>query len=226
MTMSEIHSNLSEARRDAMLSYYLTRCISAPLKNSLRTLNDLHDYWLLDVQVSQAVPSSPVASAIASLQQYINRIHLGLEPGYETQGMSPDEARDWQESLSTYPVWSARQQLRYHPHNFLDPTLREDKSASFEQLENDLNQNRMQPDTVRNAVQNYLSRFERIASIQTLNGYIDGDTRALEASTYYFVGKAATDDLYYWRSLDLSQRSSINPKAPSPLAWSDWEKST
>lgn len=222
--MSEIHSNLSEARRDAMLSYYLTRCISAPLKNSLRTLNDLHDYWLLDVQVSQAVPSSPVASAIASLQQYINRIHLGLEPGYETQGMSPDEARDWQESLSTYPVWSARQQLRYHPHNFLDPTLREDKSASFEQLENDLNQNRMQPDTVRNAVQNYLSRFERIASIQTLNGYIDGDTRALEASTYYFVGKAATDDLYYWRSLDLSQRSSINPKAPSPLAWSDWEK--
>ncbi|WP_300635160.1 neuraminidase-like domain-containing protein [Pseudomonas sp.] len=223
--MSEtLDRTLNEARRDAMLGYYLAHCISTPLKQSLRTPNDLYDYWLLDVQVSQAVPSSPVASAITSLQHYISRIHAGLEPGYEDQGMSPDETRAWQTSLHAYPLWSASQQLRYHPHNFLDPTLREDKSASFQHLENDLNQNRMQPATVLTAVQGYLSRFEGMASIRTLNGYIDGDVQALGASTYYFVGKSAADNFYYWRSLDLSQRSTLNPDAPSALAWSDWEK--
>ncbi|MBJ2245345.1 neuraminidase-like domain-containing protein [Pseudomonas haemolytica] len=222
--MSEpLDQRLNEAWRDAMLSYYLSHCISPALKDSLRTPNDLYDYWLLDVQVSQAVPTSPVASAITSLQHYINRIHSGLEPGYETQGMSPHETLAWQTSLHTYPLWSASQQLRYHPQNFLDPTLREDKSESFEQLENELNQHRIQPATAQNAVQGYLSRFEEVASIQTLNGYIDGNIEQWSTSTYYFVGKSATDELYYWRSLDLSKRSSVKAEAPAPLAWTDWK---
>ena len=60
----------------------------------------------------------------------------------------------------------------------------------------------------------YLARFEHIARLQTLNGYIDGDVRQLDTSTYYFVGKSVSDDLYYWRSLDLSKRSSANPSTP------------
>jgi len=224
MTMSEtLDSTLNQAHRDAMLGFYLAHCVSAPLKAALRTPNDLYDYWLLDVQVSQAVPSSPVASAITSLQHYINRIHGGLEPGYETQGPSADESQAWHDSLRTYPLWRATQQLRYQPHNFLDPALREDKSASFEQLEADLNQHRLQPATVHNAVQGYLSRFEAIATLHTLNGYIDGDVRQLDTSTYYFVGKSASDNLYYWRSLDLSKRSSARPDTPAPLAWTDWK---
>ncbi|WP_025855037.1 neuraminidase-like domain-containing protein [Pseudomonas sp. CHM02] len=222
--MSEpLDRHLNEAWRDAMLSYYLAHCISPSLKDSLRTPNDLYDYWLLDVQVSQAVPTSPVASAITSLQHYINRIHSGLEPGYETLGMSPHETLAWQTSLHTYPLWSASQQLRYHPQNFLDPTLREDKSESFEQLENELNQHRIQPATVQNAVQGYLSRFEEVASIQTLNGYIDGNVSQWDTSTYYFVGKSTTNGFYYWRSLDLSKRSTVKAEAPAPLAWTDWK---
>lgn len=222
--MSEtLDQRLDEALHDAMLSYYLAHCVGPALAGSLRTPNDLYDYWLLDVHVSQAVPTSPVASAITSLQHYINRIHSGLEPGYETLGMSPHETLAWQNSLHTFPLWSASQQLRYNPQNFLDPTLREDKSESFEQLENELNQHRIQPATVQNAVQGYLSRFEEVASIQTLNGYIDGNVKHWDTSTYYFVGKSASDERYYWRSLDLSERSSVNAQAPAPLAWTDWK---
>lgn len=221
--MSEpLDQRLNEAWRDAMLSYYLAHCISPALKDSLRTPSDLYDYWLVDVQVSQAVPTSPVASAITSLQHYINRIHSGLEPGYETRGMSVHETLAWQKSLHSYPLWSASQQLRYHPQNFLDPTLREGKSQSFEQLENELNQHRIQPDTLQNAVQGYLSRFEEVANIQTLNGYIDGNVKQWNTSTYYFVGKSTSDELYYWRSLDLSKRSTVKTEGPAPLAWTDW----
>ncbi len=216
-----LNQQLNESLRDAMLAYYLTYKVPADLKEKITHADDLYEYWLLDVQVSQAVPTSPVACAISSLQQYITRIQLGLEPGYEKQGMTAQQDTLWREQLHTYALWNANQQLRYHPANYLDPTLRRDKTDSFEQLENDLSQYRIQADTVTTAVHNYLSRFEETANIRTINGYIDADLSKLYSGTYYFVGKSSSENTYYWRSLDLSKRA-------GPVlfqdAWSDWEK--
>lgn len=212
---------LNESLRDAMLAYYLTHNVSADLKKTIRNADDLYAYWLLDVQVSQAVPTSPIACAVASLQQYISRIELGLEPGYEQQGMTTQQAMLWREQLHTYPLWHATQQLRYHPANYLDPTLRHDKTDSFQQLENDLSQYRIQADTVATAVQHYLARFEEIANIRTINGYIDADLSSLHSGTYYFVGKSSSENTYHWRTLDLSRRSGA---VLLPGAWSDWKK--
>lgn len=211
----------NESLRDAMLAYYLAHKIPESLKGKINNADDLYEYWLLDVQVSQAVPTSPVACAISSLQQYITRIQLGLEPGYESPGMTLQQDTYWREQLHTYSTWSANQQLHYYPANYLDPTLRRDKTDSFQQLENDLSQYRMQTDTVITAVQNYLGRFEEIANIRTLNGYIDGNTSELYNSNYYFVGKSSSENTYYWRRLDLSKRSG---KTLFPNAWSDWKK--
>ncbi|WP_241195374.1 neuraminidase-like domain-containing protein [Pseudomonas orientalis] len=216
-----LDQHLNESLRDAMLAYYLTHKVPDALKATLRNADDLYAYWLLDVQVSQAVPTSPVACAISSLQQYITRIQLGLEPGYEQQGMTAQQDKVWREHLHSYPLWNASQQLRYHPANYLDPTLRRDKTDSFQQLENDLSQYRIQADTVVTAVQNYLARFEETANIRTINGYIDADLSNLHSGTYYFVGKSSSGNTYYWRSLDLSRRSGA---VLLQDAWSDWKK--
>ena len=73
------HRQLNEQLRDALLAFYLTYVLpedttlqTPARKHTINNANDLYTYWLLDVQVSQAVPTSRVASAIASLQQYIN----------------------------------------------------------------------------------------------------------------------------------------------------------
>ena len=216
-----LNQHPAESFRDAMIAYYLHHKVPEHYKDKINNADDLYEHWLLDVQVSQAVLTSPVACAISSLQQYITRIQLGLEPGYENKGMSPQQNQLWREQLHTYPAWNASQQLSYHPANYLDPTLRGNKSASFQQLENDLSQYRIQADAVTTAVQNYLTRFEEIANIRTLNGYIDGNTDALHNSNYYFVGKSSSENTYYWRSLDLRKRSG---KALFPYAWSDWKK--
>ncbi|PRA31428.1 Tc toxin subunit A-related protein [Pseudomonas poae] len=219
-----LNHRLNESLRDAMLAYYLNHKVPASLQGTLNNVDDLYEHWLLDVQVSQAVPTSPVACAISSLQQYITRIQLGLEPGYEQQHMTPLQDRTWREQLHAYPVWSASQQLRYHPANYLDPSLRSNKTDSFQQLENDLSQCRLQPDTVLMAIQGYLARFEEIANIRTLNGYIDGNADQLHNSTYYFIGKSTSENTYYWRALDMSRRSASTPTKPSLHAWSDWKK--
>lgn len=233
-------ASLNESLRDAMLALYLHEAvpndeylIEQGLNQQIKTPNDLYEFWLLDVLVSQNVPTSPVACAIASYQQQINSILLNMEPGYSDDSLTPQQVKTWRDGLDRYPIWSAIQQLHHFPDIYLDPTLRLTKTASFEQLENDLNQAQIQPETVETAVLAYLARFEEIANLKICNGYIDGEDFA--NSTYYFVGKSPAENAYYWRSLDMAQRAVKRPAGtpgetpekfdkPLPNAWSDWQK--
>lgn len=68
---------LNEKLRDAQLAFYLTHAVpndgrltAFGLAQTLKAAEDLYSHWLLDVLVSQAVPTSRVACAIASLQLY------------------------------------------------------------------------------------------------------------------------------------------------------------
>ena len=117
-----LDQQLNEKLRDAQLAFYLAHAVprdtelqTLGLAETLKTADDLYAHWLLDVIVSQAVPTSRVACAIASLQQYINSISLGMEPGYEIEGMSPAQLTTWQDTL--------------HDHHRL-PRRREDDSGA------------------------------------------------------------------------------------------------
>ncbi|MBF6035741.1 efflux RND transporter periplasmic adaptor subunit [Pseudomonas sp. P155] len=231
---------LNEAFRDAMLALYLHEAvpndpylIKQGLTQHIKTANDLYEFWLLDVLVSQDVPTSPVACAIASYQQQINSMMLNMEPGYSDDSFTPQQIKTWRDGLNRFPIWSAIQQLHYFPDIYLDRKLRLTKTDSFEQLENDLNQAQIQPETVQTAVLSYLARFEEIANLKICNGYIDGEDFA--NSTYYFIGKSPAENAYYWRSLDMRQRPVKEPAAgpgivpykfdkPLPNAWSDWQR--
>lgn len=233
-------ASLNESLRDAMLALYLHEAvpndeylIEQGLNQQIKTPNDLYEFWLLDVLVSQNVPTSPVACAIASYQQQINSILLNMEPGYSDDSLTPQQVKTWRDGLDRYPIWSAIQQLHHFPDIYLDPTLRLTKTASFEQFENDLNQAQIQAETVETAVLAYLARFEEIANLKICNGYIDGEDFA--NNTYYFVGKSPAENAYYWRSLDMAQRAVKRPAGtpgeapekfdkPLPNAWSDWQK--
>ncbi|WP_322614785.1 neuraminidase-like domain-containing protein [Pseudomonas sp. BIC9C] len=236
---STLDSQLNETLRDALVAYYLDELVpnaaefvDSGLSDKIKTANDLYEYKLLDVLVSQAVPSSPVASAIASLQQYINGALMGMEPGYEVKVMEDHLLTQWREINSQYPVWAANQQLRYYPEVYIDPSLRMSKSAYFQQLENDLNQNKIHIDTAQEAVLAYLASFEEVANLTIINGYINTDD--FKNGMYYFIGKSRAESVYYWRSVDMSQRTykdmnGTNPDRPKfdypqPGAWSDWHK--
>lgn len=237
---TEIDAPLNESLRDAMLALYLHEgvandpyLIEQGLVDRIKTPNDLYEYWLLDVLVSQNVPTSPVACAIASLQQLINSMMLNMEPGYSDDSLSPEQVKAWQNGMNRYPIWAAIQQLHHFPDIYLDPTLRLTKTDSFEQLENDINQAQIQPDTVQAAVLAYLARFEEVANLKLCNGYIDGEDFA--NSTYYFIAKSPAENAYYWRALDMRQRPQFAPATksggiarkydkPLPNAWSDWQR--
>lgn len=230
-----IESQLNESLRDTLVAYYLGEIVpNSPmlrrlgLDSRLKTANDLYEFFLLDNQVSNDVETSPVASAIASLQQFINGTLMGMEPGYD--GLRPDEARfvEWRDRSSQYPIWAANMQLALYPEVYISPDLRLKKSAYFTQLENDINQNKIHIDTTQEAVKSYLASFEEVANLTVINGYIDSDRFA--EGNYYFVGKSRAEQVYYWRTVDMNERAyqegTDGPKDdyPTPGAWSDWKK--
>ena len=231
-----IKKQLDESLRDALLAFYLNKVLpnqATTRSLKLKTARDLYEYWLLDVLVSQDVPTTPVACAIASLQQYINRILMNLEPGYDSANIPAEYPQTWRNEMHRYPTWAAHQKLLYFPATYLDPALRTTKSENFRQLENALSQNQIQSDAVQSAIMTYLSRFEEIANLNILSGYIDGEDFA--NSTWYFIAKSRSENTYFWRSLNMAQRPfdgtpakplATAPKLdqPDPLAWSDWEK--
>ncbi len=230
-----VESQLNESFRDALVEYYLGEVVpNSPLLKSLsldqrlKTANDLYEFFLIDTQVINKVETSYVASAISSIQQFINGALMDMEPGYDL--LQPAEARfvEWRERNSQYPIWASNMQLALYPETFISPALRLKKSGYFTQLENDINQNKISIDTAQEAVKSYLASFEEVANLTIINGYIDSARFA--QGKYYFIGKSRAENIYYWRVVDMNERAyktgTEGPKHdhPTPGAWSDWKR--
>jgi hypothetical protein len=232
--MNDILKKLDETLRDVQLAYYLKKIVPSDATKKtlkLKTVEDLSKFWLLDVQVSQRVPTSPVACAVASLQQYIHRILYDIEPGYGPATKTAARVKTWTNEMRRYSIWAGHQKLLHYPEVYLDPSLRNTDSDNFKQLKNDLDQSRIQPAAIESAVKSYLTRFEEVSNLNILNGYIDGTDFA--NSTYYFIAKSRSEPTYFWRSLNMAERPPSNEQIagknkkqdhPEPYAWSDWKK--
>lgn len=217
---------LNESRRDALQAYY--RGYVAPtlpgVGDQAVTQDDLYQYLLIDTAVSEEVETSRVAQAIASLQQYLYRIALNQEPGFNP--MSQDDIASWREIDSQYARWSASQQVSDYPENYILPSTRQDKSHFFEELENSLNQNRLNADRVQDAVLSYLNEFEAVSNLLVINGCCSQTD--FGKGTYYFIGRTAAEPHnYYWRSMDLSKNGGTaeHPQI-TPNCWNDWRAIT
>jgi len=217
---------LEQAYRDALVAYYLGQLVpssqgSAP--GNIVTPEDLYEYLLIDNQVSGEVDTSRVAQGIASLQQHVNAIYNGMEPGF---GRVADTVQHrkyvqlWHEG-SQYSNWAGYQMLADYPENYLDPSLRLSKTEAFQTFESELAQARLTPDTVQKALGHYLTRFEEVSNLRTMCTYIDGVD--FLRSDYYFVGRLAVEPFtYYWRkaAMELDDSSTHVPLS----AWTDWKK--
>lgn len=223
MNTLNMEKQLEEGLRDAQVAYYL-HLKDGPTKNT--SAETLYDNFLLDPFVSHDVSTTPVSFAISSLQHYIELIMTRHSSDHSP---TEEQRSSWHNILSHYSTWAAHQQLMYFPSLYLDPALRIDKSENFCQLENDLTQGRLDAATAHKAILGYLTRFEEVANLKILNGYIDGDD--VTNGVCYLLAKSRTADRYYWRSLDMSQRpekligeGKKKRQRPEPQAWSQWKK--
>ncbi|MEQ1966817.1 neuraminidase-like domain-containing protein [Xenorhabdus nematophila] len=224
MQQTKLTGQMAERKRNALEAVWLgqlSRNNGTPV--TLNTPDDIYNYLLIDTQSGWQLTTSMVAQVIASLQQYINNILLGGEPGYNQVRWHRDHQTlldDWQSTHAQYDTWATNVLLAQYPENYLSPPLRTHQTGDFAQMVSDLSQGPLNDDTILTAVQGYLNRFEEVANLSVISGYVAGTD--LVKSDYYFLGRTASKPCtYYWRKCAMHMNTGTTMV---PDSWSEWLK--
>lgn len=212
---AQLSGTLDEAFGAAASRYVIKNIAPSWVTNR----DQLYSWLLIDNQVSAQIKTTRIAEAIASVQLYVNRALSSQEEGVNYAIKSKEFfSTDWDVYNKRYSTWAGVSQLVYYPENYVDPTLRTGQTGMMNEMLQTLSQSQLTSDTVENAFNTYMTRFEEIANLDIISGYHDSVSD--QNGTTYLIGKSAVGD-YYWRSVDIGKMSA--GKLPAN-AWSEWKK--
>jgi hypothetical protein len=131
--------------------------------------NDLYAFYLMDTEMAPCMLTSRIKLAISSVQLWVQRIQMNLEPGLS---FDPAPARQWK-WRKNYRVWEANRKVFLFPENWIEPELRDDKSIFFTELENFLQQGEVTPESIETAYLQYLDKLHEVAQLEVVSTYED-----------------------------------------------------
>lgn len=197
-------------RKSKMLSDY------ALWKFNLDNLRRLSEYLLLDVEMTSCACNSPIQLGILSLQTYLQRCRLGLEP--DVQEVNIPEV--WWEWMMNYRVWEANRMVFLYPENYLDPSLRQDASPIFKELQDELLQSNITAESVEAAYRKYFDKFAEVARLQMVDGgrfFVKTPKSPNAIETLFLFAKTLhKPHAFYYRTCE--EPSTENPR------WGYWQK--
>jgi len=210
---SSLESRIEEAKRDALMGFtiwHLQKDFS-----QIREPSDLFNFLLIDVEMSGCDVTSQIAQGITSVQLYMQRARMGLEPGAATDQIPPI----WWEWLSTYRLWEVNRKIFLYPENYIEPALRKGSTPQFKELVDQLLQAPPTDASIQAAYLQYFESFRVLANLQQGPAYsnviteLDGD---LETDTTYLIGRTNTTPYKYY------QRQFVKTTGCQTAAWSPW----
>lgn len=209
----DVQATLRNRKRDSLLAWLLTQ--PAPANNpsiKWENANDVYAYYLLDVQMGAEQTTSRLVQASGSVQLFVQRCFMGLEPNVaiDTESETADTGwLQWQ-WMKKYRVWEANRKIFLYPENWFEPQLRKDKSPFFQEMENELLQNEVNKDTVETTFLNYIEKLDNVAQLEIAGFYYEDAKDIL-----HVFGRTALAEphLYYYRNFDENRGS-----------WSAWVK--
>ncbi len=127
----------------------------------------LFDALLIDVDMTSCMMTSRIKQAISTTQLFIQRELLNLEPDV---ALDAEARREWT-WMRAYRLWEANRQVFLYPENWIDPSLRDDKSAFFKELETELSQQPLTDAVAEDAYAHYLAKLDEVARMQVTGFY-------------------------------------------------------
>jgi hypothetical protein len=211
-----IQDTLRDRKRDALVSYLLAHPL--PSGTILRTDADLFAHFLIDAEMESCMTTSRLKQAISSVQTFVQRVILNLEP---TATLGEEVATRWREWQGRYRVWEGYRQIIVTPEIWMEPSLRDDKSESYRAFESRLLQVEMTDVTARQAMAQFIQARADIAHLEVCALY-EQDLYAPVSKTatrvlHAFARTRATPNRYYHRMRVISQADSLG-------TWSAWQK--
>ncbi|MCW7549691.1 neuraminidase-like domain-containing protein [Photorhabdus sp. APURE] len=218
MSESLFTQTLKEARRDALVAHYIATQVPADLKESIQTADDLYEYLLLDTKISDLVTTSPLSEAIGSLQLFIHRAIEGYD-GTLADSAKPYFADEqflynWDSFNHRYSTWAGKERLKFYAGDYIDPTLRLNKTEIFTAFEQGISQGKLKSELVESKLRDYLISYDTLVTLDYITACQGKDNK-----TIFFIGRTQNAPYaFYWRKLTLVSDSG----KLKPDQWSEW----
>jgi hypothetical protein len=215
--VKKLRDPLRERQRQALVAYLLDDW-------NLAEPADLFDHFLIDVEMSPCMMTSRLIQATTSVQLFVQRILMNLEPGL---ALSEEGAEQW-EWMKNYRVWEANRKIFLYPENWIDPDLRDDKTPFFKDLENELRQADLTNETALTAVLHYLEKLHEVSRLQVCGQYLELDNLI---TLHVFARTRDVPHHYYYRravvEIDIAGlRDKAQTTAAIDANWTPWERVT
>lgn len=199
----KLRDNLREKQRDALVSYLLNEW-------QLETTEQLFDHFLLDIEMSSCMQTSRLVQAVASVQLFVQRVLMNLEPGWR---MLPEGESQWY-WVKRYRLWEANRKVFLYPENWIEPELRDDKSHFFTELEGEILQSKLDDKSAADALGHYFEKLHNISRMQVCGVYVADSVIHVFART-----PEEPHHYYYQKGIVLNTKDGLN----TPLRWTSWE---
>jgi hypothetical protein len=221
-----INDELRGLQRDALVAYILHQMRSHPATEHIDTPDKLFEYFLMDVQMEPCMQTSRIRHALSSVQLFIERCLMNLEPRVSPQDIN---ATQW-EWMKRYRVWEANRKVFLFPENWLEPELRDDKSPFFKEIESELLQSDITEDIAASALITYLTKLEEVAKLEPCGIYhIAADEQMrIEEVDHIIARTAGARRKYYYRRRESGSwtpweqiKLDIEDNPVLPVVWKD-----
>lgn len=196
----EVRDKLRVKQRDALSAFLIGHSDSPAFKDK----DDLYAHFLIDTEMAPCTLTSRIRLALSSLQLWVQRIRMELEPDIR---FSDEDMDEW-EWRKNYRVWEAARKVFLYPENWLEPELRDDKSPFFKEMEDELLQDEVNMTTAENAYLNYLSKLDDVAFMEISGVYREVDRNIL----HVFARTKNSPHVYYYR------------KQEDGFRWTAWDR--
>ena len=197
--VTPLNNIIRENSKNALISYLLVQP-ELRVNQNIRDADGLFEFFLIDVQMSSCLQTSRIKQAISTVQLYIQRCLLGLEPDAVID-------RERWATMETQPLYVVRRNVFLYPENWLDPSLRDDKSFMYQNFEGSLLQKDVTDQNTIDAVKSYLFMLDRVANLQGVGLYFDDQT----GTVHIFSRTRSPPYFYYYRTY-------------SAQAWTPWQE--
>ena len=157
-----LHDGLREKQRAAMVAFLVAH---PDTTHPWRDTNDVYAHFLIDVEMSPCQMTSRIKQAISSVQLFVQRCLMHLEPEVLAGAEVDDRWREWK-WMKNYRVWEANRKVFLYPENWIEPELRDDKTPFFKALESELLQSDLTKETAEDAFLAYLEKLDQVARLE------------------------------------------------------------
>jgi hypothetical protein len=219
----QLRDPLRQAQRDALVSYLLANEPPAGVSSWLNP-DDVFAHFLIDVEMCSCMATSRMVQATASVQLFVQRCFLNLEPKVTVDVSADSYWLQWQ-WMGQYRVWQANREVFLFPENWIDPTRRADASPFFADLQQDLKQGELGSEVAETALQNYLEKLEAVARLDVCGVFHDMEkgedvlrvlARTQGSPPVYYMRKWVDSSLWTaWEKVELD----INSDHVLPIVW-------